>query len=73
METESFEPSEEIATFSNQSEASATDGTSEATTSTEIGTESVFDTNEQISPEFLQRKLYFLLEHLKKMHGELPE
>lgn len=29
--------------------------------------------NDQPSPEFLQRKLYFLLEHLKKMHGELPE
>lgn len=29
--------------------------------------------NEQPSPEFLQRKLYFLLEHLKKMHSELPE
>lgn len=23
--------------------------------------------------EYLQRKLYFLLEHLKKMHGDLPE
>lgn len=30
-------------------------------------------TIEELSPEFLQRKLYFLLEHLKKMHGELPE
>lgn len=28
---------------------------------------------DQPSPEFLQRKLYFLLEHLKKMHSELPE
>ena len=27
----------------------------------------------QPSPEFLQRKLYFLLEHLKEMHSELPE
>lgn len=34
---------------------------------------SVSDANEQLSPEFLQRKLYFLLEHLKKMHSELPE
>lgn len=25
------------------------------------------------SPEYLQRKLYFLLEHLKEMHSELPE
>lgn len=25
------------------------------------------------SPEYLQRKLYFLLEHMKKMHGALPE
>lgn len=31
------------------------------------------DANEQVSPEYLQRKLYFLLEHLKKMHSELPE
>lgn len=23
--------------------------------------------------EYLQRKLYFLLEHLKKMHSDLPE
>lgn len=29
--------------------------------------------NDQPTPEFLQRKLYFLLEHLKKMHSELPE
>lgn len=29
--------------------------------------------NDQPSPEYLQRKLYFLLEHLKKMHSELPE
>lgn len=36
--------------------------------------ESIYtDTNEQISPEYLQRKLYFILEHLKKMHSELPE
>lgn len=25
------------------------------------------------SPEYLQRKLYFLLEQLKVMHSELPE
>lgn len=25
------------------------------------------------SPEYLQRKLYFLIEQLKIMHGELPE
>lgn len=25
------------------------------------------------TPEYFQRKLYFLLEHLKVMHGELPE
>lgn len=25
------------------------------------------------SPEYLQRKLYFLLEQLKTMHGDLPE
>lgn len=31
------------------------------------------DTNEQLSPEYLQRKLYFMLEHLKKMHSDLPE
>lgn len=24
------------------------------------------------SPEFLQKKLYFLLDHLKTMHGALP-
>lgn len=27
----------------------------------------------QPSPEFLQRKLYFLVEHLKTMHSKLPE
>lgn len=31
------------------------------------------EASEKLSPEFLQRKLYFLLEHLKKMHCELPE
>lgn len=25
------------------------------------------------TPEYLQRKLYFLLEQLKTMHSELPE
>lgn len=34
---------------------------------------STSEANEKLSPEFLQRKLYFLLEHLKKMHSELPE
>lgn len=29
--------------------------------------------NDQPTPEFLQRKLYFLLENLKTMHSELPE
>lgn len=37
-----------------------------ASTSTDNG-------QSQLSPEFLQRKLYFLLENLKKMHSELPE
>lgn len=35
--------------------------------------ENTLELNENLSPEFLQRKLYFLLEHLKKMHSELPE
>lgn len=35
--------------------------------------ENTLESNENLSPEFLQRKLYFLLEHLKKMHCELPE
>lgn len=28
---------------------------------------------EVLSPEMLQRKLYFLLEHLKQMHSKLHE
>lgn len=28
---------------------------------------------DQPSPEYLQRKLYFLVEHLKTMHSKLPE
>lgn len=28
---------------------------------------------EQQSPEVLQKKLYFFLDHLKKFHGALPE
>lgn len=31
------------------------------------------DTNAQPSPEFLQRKIYFLMDQLKAMHAELPE
>lgn len=27
----------------------------------------------QLSPEYLQRKLYFLVDQLKKMHAQLPE
>lgn len=53
-------------------------GTSVETTSTitaEISeyTSDVNEEVEQLSPEYLQRKLYFLLDHLKKMHSELPE
>ncbi|KAI8122097.1 Gonadal protein gdl [Lucilia cuprina] len=29
--------------------------------------------NAQLSPEFLQRKLYFLVDQLKSMHANLPE
>lgn len=36
-------------------------------------TDTPSEQNEQLSPECLQRKLYFLLEHLKKMHSELTE
>lgn len=46
---------------------------SETIGSTKTSTEGCSDTNEQFSPEYLQRKLYFLLEHLKNMHSELPE
>lgn len=31
------------------------------------------DLNANSSPEYLQRKLYFLLKHLKKMHSDLNE
>lgn len=34
---------------------------------------SLDDADNNPTPEYLQRKLYFLLEHLKKMHSELPE
>lgn len=70
METE---PPEEIATCSSDQHISSADEVAEATTSTNINIDDAAATNEQFSPEFLQRKLYFLLEHLKEMHGELPE
>lgn len=31
------------------------------------------DQHQHQSPEYMQRKLYFLLEQLKTMHNELPE
>lgn len=45
------------------------------TTEAATATESNFtDANEQLlSPEYMQRKLYFLLENLKNFHSELPE
>ncbi|XP_063710147.1 gonadal protein gdl [Culicoides brevitarsis] len=45
--------------------ASETASTDDAETSNQ--------SNPEHSPEYLQRKLYFLLEHLKKYHEELPE
>lgn len=47
--------------------------TTTATTDTNESETSAGEAAEQVSPEYLQRKLYFLLEQLKKMHSELPE
>lgn len=65
--------SSECAVFSES--ASVVQDTSEIseTPSTVSIDTSATSASEQLSPEFLQRKLYFLLEHLKKMHSELPE
>lgn len=75
MEVEHSEPCDDTVSFVNVQENSTdAEQTSEATTFTEAATtDSATESNEQLSPEFLQRKLYFLLENLKKMHGELPE
>ncbi|XP_055904594.1 gonadal protein gdl [Eupeodes corollae] len=32
-----------------------------------------YQDDQQLSPEFLQRKLYFLVDQLKQMHSNLPE
>lgn len=40
---------------------------------TETSTSTLLIVENKQSPEHLQRKLYFLLEHLKKMHSELTE
>lgn len=45
---------------------------SAAVESSDVASESVNE-NTDISPQYLQRKLYFLLENLKKMHSEIPE
>lgn len=37
------------------------------------GDDTNVDAEPNHTPEYLQRKLYFLLEHLKEMHSELPE
>lgn len=47
------------------------DGSEKASTSQ--ASEEIDGTGDEISPEYLQRKLYFLLEQLKQMHSELPE
>lgn len=75
MEVDHSEPSDDTFSFVNiQENSTAAEQTSEATIFTEAAsTDSATEANEQLSPEFLQRKLYFLLENLKKMHGELPE
>lgn len=67
MEAESVEPVQEIE--SKKLEQPDDQSTSETipTNETESGD------GGQPSPEFLQRKLYFLVEHLKTMHSKLPE
>lgn len=37
------------------------------------GAAAITYTRDQQGPEYMQRKLYFLLEQLKLMHQELPE
>lgn len=72
METESSEPvqekeSEKLGQPNNQSTLEPIISDTISTNETESGD------GEQPTPEFLQRKLYFLVEHLKTMHSKLPE
>lgn len=72
METESSEPVQEIE--SDKLEQPDNQSTLEPIISDTIPTnETESGDGEQPSPEFLQRKLYFLVEHLKAMHSKLPE
>lgn len=72
MEIESSEPVQEIE--SQKLEQSGDQSTFEPIISNTILTnETESGDGEHPSPEFLQRKLYFLVEHLKTMHSKLPE
>lgn len=72
METESSEPVQE--TESEILEQPFNQSTLEPIMSETIATnETESGDGDQPSPEFLQRKLYFLVEHLKTMHSKLPE
>lgn len=69
-ESESNEMEEEVESNETTIEAENTEPTNEIPKQTE---ESEEGSSDQPSPEFLQRKLYFLVEHLKTMHSKLPE
>lgn len=73
METTSSGPVQEIE--SEKLEQPDDESNSEPITSNTISTNETDNggDGEQPSPEFLQRKLYFLVEHLKTMHSKLPE
>lgn len=62
-----------IGLTANDSNSSETNGTSfiHDVENNDSDNDENSDTNH--TPEYFQRKLYFLLEHLKKMHSELPE
>lgn len=68
-----MENAEETSNMSGSDhEASINTQSNECTDETTNQSNEYTDDNHQ-SPEYLQRKLYFLLEQLKTMHSELPE
>lgn len=74
METEISKPVQEKEPDKLLLEHPDDQSTLEAINSDTIPTnETEADNAEQPSPEVLQRKLYFLVEHLKTMHSKLPE
>lgn len=72
--TETLPEAPESATTDAETEEAQSQDSQEAVSNIDATSQESFsDDPSYQNQEFLQRKLYFLLEHLKKMHSTVPE